>query len=383
MMNVVAPFGFYGWGNIGDESTLQGFARLVSRYHPQMRVWIASRDPSHTARVEPSFKYYKAVGRDLRKRWVYYRSAACVVPGGTPIMDVLGAWPLSEVAPLVQAVHAQGKPVVFIGTGTESLLREESKRIVSNILATSVQHWTVRCQRDKERLTEYGVLPERITVTADLAWNLASVPNDFGRECLAHWGLDLEQPFIGVNVNNERFVLQQEPRLCEKMGIFLDKVVEKNGASILFFCNEVREGESFDRAANLKVLNYMSHRDKAFLVPNRYWTPQQMLSLIGCCQITVGIRYHFCLFSILQGVPFIALQRSDKVADLCWDMNWPYGISLKNLNGSVLLDMISDIDQKKPSLLKSLRPQIEFMRERAGRNSLALDALARQVECAA
>ena len=30
-MNLVAPFGFYGAGNIGDEATLQGFARLLSR----------------------------------------------------------------------------------------------------------------------------------------------------------------------------------------------------------------------------------------------------------------------------------------------------------------------------------------------------------------
>ena len=44
-MNLIAPFGFYGWGNIGDESTLQGFARLVSHAHPAMRVWVASRNP--------------------------------------------------------------------------------------------------------------------------------------------------------------------------------------------------------------------------------------------------------------------------------------------------------------------------------------------------
>ena len=383
MMNVVAPFGFYGWGNIGDESTLQGFARLVSRYHPQMRVWIASRDPSHTARVEPSFKYYKAVGRDLRRRWARYRSAACVVPGGTPIMDVLGAWPLSEVAPLVETAYAQGKPVVFIGTGTESLGSQESKRIVRDILAPGVQYWTVRCQRDKDRLAEYGVLPERITVAADLAWILDPVANHFGRKCLAQWGLDPDCQFVGVNINNERFVLQQEPRLCEKMGMFLDEVIEKSGASILFFCNEIREGETFDRAAHLKVLNHMNRRDKAFLVPNHYWTPQQMLSLIGCCQITVGIRYHFCLFSILQGVPFIALQRSDKVEDLCWDMNWPYGVSLKNLDASVLLDMMSEIEQNKRSLLEKLEPRTRLMRERAGKNTMALDALARRVDCAA
>jgi polysaccharide pyruvyl transferase WcaK-like protein len=380
MVNVVAPFGFYGWGNIGDESTLQGFARLVSCYRPQIRVWVASRNPSHTARVEPSFKYYKAVGQDLRRHWAHYRSEALVVPGGTPIMDVLGAWPLNEVVPLVQAGYTQGKPVIFIGTGTENLLREESKRIVSEILATSVQHWTVRCQRDKDRLTEYGVLADRITVAADLAWTLNPVDNQFGRECLAQWGLNLDRSFVGVNINNEHFVLQQEPRLCEKLGVFLDEVVEKSGASILFFCNEVRDSETFDRAANLKVLSYMTHRDNAFLVPNHYWTPQQMLSLIGCCRITVGIRYHFCLFSALQGIPFVALKRSAKIDDLCWDMNWPYGLCLKELNTSILSDMISDIDREQLSLRNSLKEKTQLMQVRAERNSIGLNVLSRLSE---
>lgn len=377
-MNLVAPFGFYGWGNIGDESTLQGFARLVSHSHPEMRVWVASRNPSHTARIEPSFKYFNAVGRDLRRRWARFRAQAYVVPGGTPIMDVLGRWPLSEVAPLVQAAHEEGKPIAFVGTGTETLQRQESKSVVSDILAPIVQHWTVRCARDKERLTDYGVAPERITAAADLAWTLEAVSEDFGKGCLRRWGLNVNNPLVGLNVNNERFVQAQEPRLSEKLGMFLDELVDKHGASILFFCSEVREDESFDKAAGLKVLACMTHREKAFLVPNHYWTPQQMLSLIGCCRVTIGIRYHFCLFSALQSVPFIALKRSDKVDDLCWDIDWSYGLSLKALDASVLTDMFIGIEQERLLLCKHLQQKTKIMREKALRNRIALDALTGQ-----
>jgi polysaccharide pyruvyl transferase WcaK-like protein len=379
-MNLVAPFGFYGWGNIGDESTLQGFARLVSHSHPEMRVWIASRNPAHTARVEPSFKYFKAVGRDFRRRWAQYRAAAYVVPGGTPIMDILGEWPLSEVAPLVQAAHEQRKPIAFVGTGTEKLHRDESKRVVSDILAPSVQHWTVRCARDQKRLTDYGVAPERITVAADLAWTLAAVSEEFGKDRLRQWGLDVESPLVGVNINNEQFVQAQEPHLSEKLGVFLDELVEERGASILFFCNEVREGESFDKTASLKVMSCMEHTKRTFLIPNHYWTPQQMLSLVGCCDVVVGIRYHFCLFAALQGVPFIAIKRSDKVDDLCWDVKWPYGVLLKEIEASVLSNILIDIEKEKCSLSEYLKKQAKIMRERALKNCIALDTLTRQGE---
>jgi polysaccharide pyruvyl transferase WcaK-like protein len=374
-MNLLAPFGFYGAGNIGDESTLQGFAYLVSGYSPKMNVWVASQDPSHTARVEPSLKYYSAVGCDLRRRWARYSSVACVVPGGTPIMDVLGAWPLSELSPLVEAAHAQGKPIVFIGTGTETLRRQESKRILADIFATKVQHWTVRCQRDRDRLTEYGVPGERVTVTADMAWLLDAATPDFGRQYLEKLGLQSNVRFVGVNVNSESFMLEQEPQLFEKLGRFLDLLVEQYDCHILFMCNEVREDDSFDKAASLKIQACMAHKDSSHLLPNRYWSPQEMLSLIGCCHATVSTRYHFCLFAALQGVPFVSVERSDKIADLCWDLKWPYRLSLSDLSTPLLFHLFSDLENHRSHLVTVLKERFELMRERALDNRAALDSV--------
>ena len=93
-MNLLAPFGFYGWGNIGDEATLQGFARLVARSPHRFRVWVGSHNPRHTARVEPSFRYFHHPFSDWTRRWANYRTSAVVVAGGTPIMDCHGDWPL-------------------------------------------------------------------------------------------------------------------------------------------------------------------------------------------------------------------------------------------------------------------------------------------------
>ena len=99
-MRLIAPFGFYGWGNIGDEATLQGFARLVARCDPSGTKWIGSRDPEHTAKAEPAFRYFKAQEPGLRRWWANRRAQGAVFVGGTPIMDILGRWPLSEVVPL-------------------------------------------------------------------------------------------------------------------------------------------------------------------------------------------------------------------------------------------------------------------------------------------
>jgi polysaccharide pyruvyl transferase WcaK-like protein len=371
-----APFGFFGAGNIGDESTLQGFAKLISHRGNGFHVWVASRNPSHTNKVEPAFKYYKSRGRDPWRRWAHFRSSAQVIVGGTPIMDVLGKWPLSELTPLIAAAHQQQKPVVFVGSGIEELKREESRRIMAETIGPAVRHWTVRSDRDKQRLMNYSVASDHVTVAADLAWTLEAVRDEFGRNLLTQLGIKPDDYLVGVNVTNEQFVIDQEPRLFEKLAEFLDAIAEERNARVLFFSNEVREDDTFDKAAGLKTIALMNHHGSACLLPNDYRTPQQTLSLIDCCDITVSMRYHFCLFSALQSVPFIALKRSEKVDDLCWDMNWPHGVPLVDLDPDELHAMGADIERNKVLIQGRLQRQVKSMRARALKNCKALDVLA-------
>ena len=378
-MNLLVPFGFYGWGNVGDESTLQGFARLVALNRKNVRVWVASRNKSHTAEVEPSFKYFNAEGRDVVRKLAYFLSAGQVIAGGTPIMDVLGDWPFSELVPLVNAAHQKQKPLIFVGTGTEALTQEKSRLIMANEIAPKVLGWSVRCTRDKERLVDYGVPSEKVTVAADMAWLLEKVSTDFGRNYLKQLNVNTDSPLVGVNVNNEKFVIEKEPRLFEKLAAFLDMIVTKYGVRILFFCNEVREGESFDKVASQKVQASMKQIDKTFLIPNHYWAPQQVLSLLGCCHMTFGMRYHFCLFSALQNIPYIALKRSGKVEDLCWDMDWPYGVSLNEIDETRLFDIYTDVEQNRGAIMQALPEKVRILRERSLKNSVPLDALFRDL----
>jgi polysaccharide pyruvyl transferase WcaK-like protein len=373
-MKLLAPFGFFGAGNIGDESTLQGFARLISSYGNGFHVWVASRNPDHTKKVEPAFKYYKSGGNDLRGILASFRSRAQIIIGGTPIMDVLGKWPLSELAPLISSAHRRQQPVVFVGSGVEELKRDESREVITNLIGPRVKHWTVRSDRDKHRLIDYGISAERITVGADLAWSLDSVSDRFGKELFRQLGVNTDEYLVGVNLTNEKFCINQRPDLFQKVAASLDAIIEQRNARVLFFANEVREGESFDKTAALKTRALMRHQDKVTLMPNDYRTPQQTLSLIDSCDLIVSMRYHFCLFASLQEVPFIALMRSDKVADLCWDLNWPYGISLNDLDSDALLEMASEIYGDE-SLRSTLSQKVRLMAGRAMKNRAALDAL--------
>jgi polysaccharide pyruvyl transferase WcaK-like protein len=374
-MNLLAPFGFYGWGNIGDEATLQGFGRLVARSPQRFRVWLGSRNPRHTARVEPSFRYFHAERRDWRRWWAKRRTSAAVVAGGTPIMDCHGDYPFCELVPLIEEAHKRGRQIIFVGSGTERLQRDESRRIMANRIAPIVRYWTVRNELDRARLLEYGVPDERVCVAADMAWLLDPVSLDWGREQIRSWGIKTSGPLIGVNLVNQKPVPSLYPHLFDTVAEFLDNLIKTHGATILFLANDVKDIPGFDRSTALRTIAAMKYRDRTYLAPNEYLPPQKMMSLIANCNAIVSMRYHFCLFSALQGVPFLALQRSDKVSDLCWDLNWPFGTKLDDLEVGDLIPMYEALVMQGSAAVNHLRLRSTALRERACRNWAALEAL--------
>jgi polysaccharide pyruvyl transferase WcaK-like protein len=378
-MNVLAPFGFYGWGNIGDESTLQGFGRLVSGRAPALRVWLASQDPAHTAKAEPSFKYFRAGSYSLRERWARRRSRAHLIAGGTPIMDNLGEWPLNELVPLVRTAVRLGCPFGCVGVGVETLHQDRSRHLVATELAPHIVHWSVRSERDRHRLESLEVPASRITVAADMAWLLSPVDADFGRRTLARLVPDSDRRIsIGVNINLEHAMTAVQPRLTSIVADALDRLITTASVRVLFLCNEVREGQTFDRATALSIRSQMQRPELATIVPNDYFTPQQMLSLISCCDVTLSSRYHFCLFSALQGVPFLALNRSDKVKDLCADLEWTHALELPTLDPGTICRQIEDLLRDSHPSRQALNDRVGTLQRRALLNHAALDALVPQ-----
>ena len=97
--------------------------------------------------------------------------------------------------------------------------------------------------------------------------------------------------------------------------------------------------------------------------------------MIGRCSLVFSMRYHVCLFSAIQGVPFIGLERSDKVSDLCWDLGWRGRVALPFDDSDALIGMARDLMQDPGAAHAQLRMSASVMRERAMRNRVPLDAL--------
>jgi len=373
---ILVPFGFYGAGNIGDEATLAGFARLLQDSPHPASVTVGSRDPRHTARVEPTFRYFHATRRDPRLWYARWRATAVAFAGGTPIQDILGEWPLREILPSIRRAKRARLPLAFVGVGIEDLHLERTRRIVAEELAPLVSHWSVRSAHDAARLRSLGVPADRVTVASDMAWLIDAVGSEAGRAHLARWAVPIDRPLVGVNLVNESYCFEKLPHLARALAASLDALVEEAGAQIVFLANETRSDAEFDSAAAARVAACMSHANRAIVAPAEYLAPQEMMSIIANCALTISMRYHFCLFSVLQRTPFVAIERSAKVRDLCHDIGWDSRVALVDVSpDSIRVPALRLLESAQARPL--LESRLPTMRQRAHTNQIALEALVR------
>ncbi|HEX5006052.1 MAG TPA: polysaccharide pyruvyl transferase family protein [Hyphomonadaceae bacterium] len=375
-MRILAPFGFYGSGNIGDEATLVGFGELVRAFASRFDTSIASVSPSHTARVEPYFRYHRYKGGfvGLRSKLTAHHARALVFPGGTPIQDSLGSWPLDQVAPMVEYGHKWGKAAVFLGVGVEGLARNESREIMRSRIIPRVAYWTVRSSMDQQRLLDYGAPADRVTVAADMAWLIRKAGPTFGQEVLQPH-LASGRPLIAVNINAETEMLERAPALLQNLARALDALIDRHDARVIFFFNETRQDPTYDIAAAKQLTGMMRRADEVFAVPETYFSPMQVMSILGNCALVISTRYHACIFSALQGKPFVALKRSDKLFDLCSDLQWTHGVAVEAATDVEIADQADALLSSPQNAISHLAAKVDGMRVRARKNLKGLEEL--------
>lgn len=375
-MRLAAPFGFYGAGNVGDEATLLGFAQLIRQFGNDVEVDVATYCVNQTNKVEPYFKYYQYIDgiMGLKPKLRAHLSQGYIFGGGTPISDSLGDWPLNTVGGILEHARNWGKPTAFVGIGVERLYNANSLKRMQEQIIPNTLAWSVRSPKDRERLLEMGVAEDKIIVAADMAWFLDSVDAGYGRQVFESLGLG-DRPVIGVNVNAEPHLVEKSPQLFTEMAAALDDLIMRHGVQILFLFAETRDGDTYDKAASEKIRELMVHKESAIMGPTQYLIPQQMMSIISQCATTISTRYHFCMFSVLQSVPFLAISRSDKVLDFCNGIDWPAKIDPPEVSRELIIAEVERQLAGVPEDMAALPAKIAAMRTKAADNRIVLHKL--------
>jgi polysaccharide pyruvyl transferase WcaK-like protein len=352
-----------GAGNIGDDLMARAF---WSQYPQDMQLDVAVF-PMHVLQRErypERFKY--VISGDKKSDNAAASDTPGLLVGSTVVTEIEEiAFPLLFVADRLDHFARKSLPVDAVGVGVDYLHSNRARELFARSFH-SVRSWSVRSSYCRDALLDLSVPDEKILVCADLSW-LYKPEKD-----LRHWGAGLWQS-IGIDPNRSLLVAnvvnlnwRSHVESKRQIAAAFDRLQEVHGYQIAFFCNECREGELFDRAAAEEVKALM--RSPAKVVPNFYWSPDEVLGLLSHADVAISQRYHFAILPVLCGTVPVSIVRGRKMRGLVEDLGLEASCTISNVDCDRLVHEVMSVHQNRPAYLKKLSMARHHLEVRAANN---------------
>ncbi len=307
--------GYVGFGNAGDEAIAQVLTDHLREQIPGAEITMVSGDPAQTAQAYG----VRAIGwRDpLALAEAVRHTDLVILGGGGLFQDYWGFdpaailtrdhWGLSfYVTPaLLAAIY--GKPLMLYAVGVGPLLSEHGRKY-TKVAGDIAARITVRDPVSKDLFESLGVSPEKITVTADPAFDLAPAPEAADLPEVREWKSG--GPAIAVCLRTWTF--GADSTFCDReVAAALDDVLANEGGRILF----VPFAGGDDLYCAKRVFNQMRQRQNAAVL-ERSCTPAMLAGIVANADLVLGMRLHSVIFSLAAKVPFVALEYDPKLGGL-------------------------------------------------------------------
>ena len=292
--------GYYGSKNGGDEAMLAAMLEVLREEISDLNVTVISLNPEYTKRrhnvdavpMPDVFSIIKKI-----------RAADLLISGGGSLLqNVTSGRSLYYYLAIIFFALALGRKVMLYAQGIGPIRGALAHKLM-NLIVNRVDLITVRDRGSLEELARLKITRPKIYCTADPVLAIKPVPLDLGEKILARHSIRKSaEKFIGVAIRHwigwERFQVE--------LADALDKIVEKTGAKIIFipmkFPEDIRAAQS--TAALMK---------NSYVVLDEEFTTQEILSLVGCTDVLIGVRLHALIFAGVMNVPMLGISYDPKI----------------------------------------------------------------------
>ena len=290
--------GYYGSKNGGDEAMLAAMLEVLREEVSDLQVTVISLNPDYTKRrhnvdavpMPDIFSIIKKI-----------RAADLLISGGGSLLqNVTSGRSLYYYLAIIFFALACGKKVMLYAQGIGPVRGFLAHKFM-NLIVNRVDLITVRDRGSLEELSRLKITRPKIFCTADPVLAIKPVPLEFGKKILARHS-KTDNKFIGVAV---RHWLGWE-RFQTELAQALDRIIEATGATIVFipmkFPEDIRSAVS--TAALMK---------KNCVVLEEEFSTKEILSVVGCMEVLIGVRLHALIFAGVMGVPMVGISYDPKI----------------------------------------------------------------------
>lgn len=334
----VVLYGYYGYGNAGDEAVLGGLLHGLRTKGPAGAEYIVlSGNPGETRACHGA----EARIRTLRQAIDAAKGAgAWIFGGGSLLQDVTGRLTLPYYLLVMSCVASRRVPVYFHAQGIGPL-RRPLNRILTAVALRKVRRISVRDPESAAFLAELGIKRPDVHVGADAAWLLHDVlpaPRAEGGSWLGlavrSW-LRQDGWLTGLLGGLRRFARAYD------VGV---RIVPMDNARDVPLARHI--------AASLAGRGDVAGAGASY---------REKLSWIGGCDFVVAMRLHAGIFAALYGVPMLLLSYDPKVDALAKALACPV-LPLDKLTENIVFAVLQQEWRRREAVRRHLAERVPVLK---------------------
>jgi len=366
--------GYFGFSNTGDELILAALLQDLRMVFPEASFVVVSGNPDD---IRKNHLVESIPFNDVQRIIKTAASVDFVIMGGGGIFhDYWGidtktiftsahiGIPFYTTIALLASINKI--PLMLSAVGVGPIATEEAKLCVRSI-AEIAAIITVRDQASAEHLIVLGILPEKISCTADLVFNLTSSFDD--RTLFANESKN--RLMIGITLRNWDVGVDPvvwERQVADGIDCFLDNHLNFRGIFVPFQDSDDQFLNDFGVSRRVSKLLRNSNR-MDWILPST--TFSQRASALAHCDVVLGMRLHSLIVASMNKVPVVALQYDLKIKNIMAQLGMEdYVLDLNDISGASLLTLLEKAYQNRSEISNQLLIATAKLGNLAKRNAL-------------
>lgn len=300
--------GYYGFGNIGDDSLLSCILAGLREANPNLRVTVLAKNPR---KMRKRFAV-RCIGRmNLLAIYTEMRRAKLLISGGGSLLqDNTSTKSLLYYLSIISLARRAGLPVMLYANGIGPLYRPANRRRAARAL-NAIDRITLRDPASLDELHALGVkVDDRVSLTADPAFTLVPAPTSRIDAILSRIDYQPDRRYFAVSLRAWHMLGAADGMLGEhefedEVAAAIERICAETGMLPIFAPMQAELDEPICRR-----LHTRAPEGSLLLV-----TPSaaELCGLLTRVSFVVGMRLHMLIYATHMHIPAIGISYDPKV----------------------------------------------------------------------
>jgi len=337
--------GYYGFGNMGDDSLLQSIIAELKKKDPEIKITVLSRKPKETEKIYG----VKSIQRfDILKISRHMKHAKLLLNGGGSLLqNSTSTRSLIYYIHIMKMAKRRGLKLMLYASGIGPLYGEKNKERVKRVL-DQADVITLREKESYDEILALGSKPKKVEVTLDPAFSIEPADPKWAEYLYEKNGLDIKTGAFAVSLRSWQAA---DALYEEKIAEAVNVLKEKYELLPIFI--------SMQKEKDLAVCQRLAEVCGGRVIEG--FSAAELCALLSQMRFVIGMRLHLLIYAASVGTPMVGLAYDPKIEAMLASFDIPYMVDIREFESSEIVSFASESYEKREEIREKL---LETVREK-------------------